>query len=82
MISNSWNKTDGESLSQRVISKVRPDEPLKNKIDFAQRKLESQILKLEGINEKLAKKHDYIFDKIVMLNEIIKVVMLKLMLVN
>ncbi len=65
MISNSWNKTEGASLSQRVISKVRPDEPLKNKIDFAQRKLQFQISKLEGINEKLAKKHDHIFEKIV-----------------
>lgn len=65
MISNSWNKTEGESISQKVISKVKPDEPLKNKIDFAQRKLGSQILKLEGINEKLQKKHDMIFEKIV-----------------
>ena len=65
MISDSWNKTEGESISQKVISKVKPDEPLKNKIDFAQRKLGSQILKLEGINEKLQKKHDMIFEKIV-----------------
>ncbi len=65
MISNSWNKTEGESLSQKVISKVKPDEPLKNKIDFAQKKLQSQIFKLEGINDKLAKKHDVIFEKIV-----------------
>ena len=65
MISNSWNKTEGESITQKVIGKVKPDEPLKNKIDFAQRKLESQIFKLEGINEKLQKKHDMIFEKIV-----------------
>ena len=65
MISNSWNKTEGESISQKVIGKVKPDEPLKNKIDFAQRKLQSQISKLEGINEKLQKKHDMIFEKIV-----------------
>ncbi len=65
MISNSWNKTEGESISQKVISKVKPDEPLKNKIDFAQRKLQSQISKLDGINEKLQKKHDVIFEKIV-----------------
>jgi len=65
MISNSWNKTEEESISQKVISKVKPDEPLKNKIDFAQRKLGSQISKLEGINEKLQKKHDMIFEKIV-----------------
>jgi division protein CdvB (Snf7/Vps24/ESCRT-III family) len=65
MISNSWNKTEGESITQKVIGKVKPDEPLKNKIDFAQRKLQSQIIKLEGINEKLQTKHDMIFEKIV-----------------
>jgi len=65
MISNSWNKTEGESISQKVIGKVKPDEPLKNKIDFAQKKLQFQISKLEGINEKLGKKHDTIFEKIV-----------------
>jgi division protein CdvB (Snf7/Vps24/ESCRT-III family) len=65
MISNSWSKTEGESMSQRIIGKVKPEEPLKNKIDFAQKKLQFQILKLEGINEKLQKKHDTIFEKIV-----------------
>ena len=65
MISNSWNKTEGESISQKVIGKVKPDEPLKNKIDFAQKKLQFQISKLEGINDKLGKKHDVIFEKIV-----------------
>lgn len=65
MLSNSWGKTKGESISQKVMNKVKPDEPLKNKIDFAQKKLEFQISKLEGINEKLQKKHDVIFEKIV-----------------
>ena len=65
MISNSWNKTEGESISQKVIGKVKPDEPLKNRIDFAQKKLEIQITKLSGINEKLQTKHDKIFEKIV-----------------
>ena len=35
MISNSWNKAEGESISQKVMGKVKPDEPLKNRIDFA-----------------------------------------------
>ncbi len=65
MISNSWNKTEGESISQKVIGRVKPDEPLKNKIDFAQKKIHLQISKLDGINEKLQKKHDVIFEKIV-----------------
>ena len=65
MISNSWNKTEGESISQKVIGKVKSEEPIKNKIDFAQKKLQFQISKLEVINEKLQKKHDTIFEKIV-----------------
>jgi len=65
LISNSWNKAAGESISQKVMGKVRPDEPLRNKIEFAQKKLQFQISKLESINEKLQKKHDVIFEKIV-----------------
>ncbi len=65
MLNNSWNKEGGESITQRVIGRVKPEEPIKNKIDFAQKKLEFQITKLEGINEKLQKKHDTIFEKIV-----------------
>ena len=65
MISNSWNKTEGESISQRVIGRVRPDIPLKLRIEEAQRKLQFQISKLEGITEKLQKKHDGIFEKVV-----------------
>ena len=65
MISNSWNKTEGESISQRVIGRVRPDIPLKLRIEEAQRKLQFQISKLEGITEKLQNKHDGIFVKVV-----------------
>ena len=65
MLSNSWNKEGGESISQRVMSRVKSEEPIKNKIDFAQKKLQFQISKLEVINEKLQKKHDGIFEKIV-----------------
>ena len=65
MLNNSWNKTEGESMTQKVMGRVKPDEPIKNRIDFAQKKLEVQITKLSGINEKLQAKHDKIFEKIV-----------------
>ena len=65
MLGNAWNKIEGESISKKVMGRVKPDEPLKNKIDFAQKKLQFQISKLEGINEKLQIKHDSIFEKIV-----------------
>jgi len=61
-----WNNSgNGISLSQKVIDKVRPDTPLKNKIDFAQKRLELQISKLDSIHGKLQKKHDFVFQKIV-----------------
>ena len=65
MISNSWNKVVGGNISQSVINKIKPETPIKNKIDLAQKQLEFQILKLDGINEKLKKKHDIIFERIV-----------------
>jgi division protein CdvB (Snf7/Vps24/ESCRT-III family) len=65
LISNSWNKTEGESISQRVMDRVKPGIPLKTRIEDAQRKLQFQISKLEGITEKLQKKHDVIFEKVV-----------------
>ncbi len=65
-LTNKWNKNgNGDSLSQRVLGKVKPDAPVKNKIDDAQKKLELQIVKLSSIGEKLQKKHDHIFQKIV-----------------
>ena len=65
MISNSWNNPGRESISQKVMGRVKPEEPLKNKIDMAQKKLQFQISKLHSIDEKLQKKHDAIFEKIV-----------------
>ncbi len=59
------NKGDGTSLSQKVLDKVKPDVPLKTKIDSAQKKLEIQITKLDSIHGKLKQKHDFIFNKIV-----------------
>jgi division protein CdvB (Snf7/Vps24/ESCRT-III family) len=47
------------------MSRVKPDIPLKTKIEIAQKKLQFQISKLEVITEKLQKKHDGIFEKVV-----------------
>lgn len=61
-----WNRNGrGESISQKVIDKVKPEAPVKNKIDEAQKKLQLQITKLDGIHGKLQKKHDFVFEKIV-----------------
>ena len=65
-LTNNWSKKGNEeSLSQKVLGRVKPDAPIKNKIDDAQKKLEFQITKLSTISEKLKKKHDHVFQKIV-----------------
>ena len=61
-----WNSSkSGSNLSQKVLDKVKPDTPLKNKIELAQNKLNLQITKLDSIHSKLQKKHDAVFEKIV-----------------
>ncbi len=62
---SNWSKNGNEGLSQKVFGRVKPDAPIKNKIDDAQKKLELQIMKLGSISEKLQKKNDLIFEKIV-----------------
>lgn len=61
---NKWN-VQKESISQKVIDKVKPDAPLKPKIDEAQKKLQLQIIKLDSISKKLKEKDDFIFKKVV-----------------
>lgn len=65
MISKWDSSGNGGNLSQKVLNKVKPETPLKNKIDVAQKQLQLQISKLDSIHEKLQKKHDYVFSKIV-----------------
>lgn len=61
-----WNRSkNGPNLSQKVLDKVKPETPLKNKIELAQNKLNLQITKLDSIHGKLQKKHDYVFKKII-----------------
>jgi len=56
---------NNEKLSQAFMGKVRPDAPLKNRLDIAQKKLQLQITKLAEINTKLQQKNNLIFSKIV-----------------
>jgi division protein CdvB (Snf7/Vps24/ESCRT-III family) len=59
-----WN-IQKESISQKVMDKVKPDVPLRPKIDEAQKRLQLQIAKLDSISQKLKEKDDYIFRKVV-----------------
>jgi len=49
-----WSEPDNKgNLSQRVLDRVRPAVPLKNKIDMAQRDLQKHISKLDAVHSKL-----------------------------
>ncbi len=64
--SDKWNALkNNEKLSQAFMGKVKPEAPLKNRLDTAQKKLQLQITRLGEIDTKLKSKHDVIFSKIV-----------------
>jgi division protein CdvB (Snf7/Vps24/ESCRT-III family) len=61
-----WNALkSNEKLSHAFMGKVRPDMPLKNRLDIAQKKLQLQITKLAEIDTKLQQRNNIIFNKIV-----------------
>jgi len=64
--SDKWNALkNNEKLSQAFMGKVRPDAPLKNRLDAAQKKLQTQVKRLAEIDTKLQQKNNAIFEKIV-----------------
>ena len=61
-----WNALkNNEKLSQAFMGRVKPEAPLKNRLDTAQKKLQLQIAKLAEIDTKLQQKNNMIFEKIV-----------------
>jgi len=56
---------NNEKLSHAFMGRVKPDAPLKNRLDIAQKKLQLQITKLAEIDTKLQQKNNIIFNKIV-----------------
>jgi len=64
--SDKWHELkNNEKLSQAFMGKVKPDAPLKNRLDTAQKKLQLQITKLAEIDTKLQQKNNAFFEKIV-----------------
>jgi len=64
--SDKWNALkNNEKLSQAFMGRVKPDAPLKNRLDTAQKKLQIQITRLAEIDTKLQQKNNAIFEKIV-----------------
>ena len=64
--SDKWNALkNNEKLSQAFMGRVKPEAPLKNRLDIAQKKLQLQIAKLAEIDTKLQQKNNAFFEKIV-----------------
>ena len=64
--SDKWHALkNNEKLSQAFMGRVKPDAPLKNRLDIAQKKLQLQITKLAEIDTKLQQRNNMIFNKIV-----------------
>jgi division protein CdvB (Snf7/Vps24/ESCRT-III family) len=65
-IGKNWREVKNSiKLSEKFLSKVKPETALKNKIDGAGKKMEEQILRLEQAHNKLKQNHERIFKKIV-----------------
>ena len=65
-IMNNWQGIKSSmNLSQKFMDKIKPDYALKNKINGAEKQMESQISRLDQAHNKLKQNHDNIFKKIV-----------------
>ena len=65
-LTKNWNNIKSSiNLSQKVLDKVKPETSLKNRISFAEKKLQIQITRLDETHQKLQKNHEHVFQKIV-----------------
>lgn len=58
-------KREGDSLSESLRKTIQPTPPLKPKLDFACKKLDLQISKLDQANERFTQKDKTLFTKLV-----------------
>ena len=65
-LTKNWNNIKGRvNLSQKVLDKVKPETSLKNRLVFAEKKLQIQISRLDDTHQKLQQNHDRVFQKLV-----------------
>src|SRR5919205_3999360 len=64
-ISKRWNEPQGESITGKLFERLKPQDPLKPRIEETQHRLQMQLSKLEAISIKLKEKDKLIFNKVV-----------------
>jgi len=62
---NKWVKPQAESVGNRLFEGLKPQPPLKPRIEEAQNKLNLQISKLDAISSKMQEKDQLVFKRIV-----------------
>jgi division protein CdvB (Snf7/Vps24/ESCRT-III family) len=63
---NKWARPQGESVGHRLLEGIKPQTPLKPKIEEAQKKLQMQISKLDSISSRMHEKDQVIFKRVVL----------------
>src|SRR5579884_1788699 len=63
---NKWVKPQGESVGHKLLEGIKPQAPLKPRIEEAQKKLQMQIAKLDSISSRMQEKDQVIFKRIVL----------------
>lgn len=60
-----WSEPQSESMTDKLLDKIKPQDALKPRIEEAQSKLQMQLSKLEKISAKLREKDQVIFKRVV-----------------
>ena len=60
-----WKLPQSPNIAQRVAGIVKPQTPLKNRLDIAQSKMQGQISRLDLVHEDFKKKEKVLFNKVV-----------------
>jgi division protein CdvB (Snf7/Vps24/ESCRT-III family) len=63
---NKWVKPQGESVGHKLLEGIKPQAPLKPRIEEAQKKLQMQIARLDGISTRMQEKDKIIFKRVVL----------------
>lgn len=63
---NRWVKPQGESVGHRLLEGIKPQTPLKPRIEEAQKRLQMQVAKLDSISSRMQEKDQVIFKRIVL----------------
>ena len=65
--SNKWTKPQNEinNVGMKLLENIKPPSPLKPRIEEAQKRLHSQISKLENMSMKMEEKNQVIFKRVI-----------------